>query len=51
MVHFKIVYKVKHNPALVLLSTSQVPKLNYYNIQQQLLTIVKRHKAVRHMFF
>lgn len=47
MVHYKIVYKMKHNPAL-LISTFQAPNLSYENIQQQqLLTVVKRHKAVR----
>lgn len=51
MVHYKIVYKMKHNPPL-LITTFQAPKLNYDNIQQQrLLTVVKRHKAVRKMCF
>lgn len=41
---------MKHNPAL-LISTFQAPKLNYDNIQQQqLLTVVKRHEAVRNVF-
>lgn len=37
---------MKHNPSL-LISAFQVQKLNYDNIQQwQLLTVVKRHKAL-----
>lgn len=50
MVHYKIVSKMKHNPVLLSVSTFQLPKSNYGKIQQQqLLTVVKRHKAVRNV--
>lgn len=50
MVHYKIVYKMKHNPALLLTFTFQAPKLNDTIQQQQLLTVVKSHKAARNVF-
>lgn len=51
MAHFKTVCKMEHNPALLIFYIAS-PKLNYDHVQQQkLLTVVKRHKAERFVFF